>query len=227
MNMLWALVPVKELSKSKQRLAAVLGPCERGELVLAMLRDVLSVIYEITAFDGILVVSRSPEARALAREFGMDTFVESAGSDHSRAVTEANRYLNDRCRPKSTLALPGDVPLLTADDIIQVVAHHDRVTLVPNESGEGTNAVLASPPNVITYHFGQQSLRKHTDSATAAGITPAIVRNANIAKDIDDPRDLVRVQAELLPSFTRDYLESSGIASRISGNEVSTVAQYG
>jgi 2-phospho-L-lactate guanylyltransferase len=121
MNMLWALVPVKELSKSKQRLAGILDPYEREGLVLAMLRDVLTVVHGVTLFDGILVVSRSSKVRALARDFGMDTFVESAGSDHSRAVTEANRYLNNRCCPNSTLAVPGDVPLLTAEDVHQIV----------------------------------------------------------------------------------------------------------
>ena len=225
--MLWALVPVKELDKSKQRLAAALDPCERAGLVLAMLRDVLTAIHSITELDGILVVSRSLEARALAREFGMETFVESAESDHSRAVTEANRYLNHRYRPQTTLALPGDVPRLTAEDVHQIIAGHDRVTLVPNDSGEGTNAVLASPPNVITYHFGVGSLRKHTKSAQAVGISPSIVRNANIAKDIDEPEDLVQAQAELPSSFTRDYLESSGIATRILRDGISPSVKYG
>lgn len=227
MSMLWALVPVKELGQSKQRLADVLDPLEREGLVLAMLRDVLTVINSITVFDGILVVTRSSKARALAREFGMETFVESAGSDHSRAVTEANRYLNHRYQPQSTLALPGDVPRMTTEDVHQVIAGHDRVTLVPNDSGEGTNAVLASPPNVISYHFGEQSLRKHTKAAKAAGISPSIVRNANIAKDIDEPLDLVQAQADLSSSFTRDYLESSGIAARLLDPRISTIARYG
>lgn len=227
MNMLWALVTVKELSQSKQRLTTVLDPGEREGLVLAMLRDVLTAIQDISVFDGILLVSRSSRARALAREFGMETFVESAGSDHSRAVTEANRYLDHRHRPESTLALAGDVPRVTAGDIQQIIAHHDRVTLVPDDSGGGTNAVLTSPPNAITYHFGEQSLRKHAESAKAAGISPSIVRNANIAKDIDEPRDLVQAQADLPPSFTRDYLESSGIAMRLLHNGISPLARYG
>lgn len=217
--MLWALVPVKQLAQSKQRLAAVLEPGEREGLVLAMLRDVLTAIHDISVFDGVLLVSRSSQARALGRDFGTDTFVESIGSDHSQAVTQANRYLIDRHGIRSSLAIPSDVPRITAQDIHQIISHHDRVTLVPNESGEGTNAVLASPPNAITYHFGEHSLRKHAESADAAGISPSIVRNANFAKDIDEPRDLMRALADLPPSSTRDYLESSGIAARFKGRE--------
>lgn len=225
--MLWALVPVKELRKSKQRLASALQPDEREGLVLAMLQDVFTAIRDISVFDGILVVSRSPKVRELAREFGYETFVDSEGADYSQAVTEANRYLNDRNQPQSTLALPGDVPRITAEDIQQIISHHDRVTLVPNESGEGTNAVLASPPNVITYHFGEQSLRKHTEAARFAGLTPSVVRNSNIAKDIDDPRDLVQALTDLPPSFTRDFLQNRGIASRVLNGSISTVARYG
>ena len=227
MIMLWALVPVKELSRSKQRLATALEPDDREGLVFAMLQDVLTAIRDISVIDGILVISRSPKVRKLAREFGYETFVDSDCSDHSQAVTEANSYLNSRIQPQSTLALPGDVPRMTAEDIQQIIANHDRVTLVPNESGEGTNAVLASPPNVISYHFGEQSLRKHTEAARLAGLPPSVVRNSNMAKDIDDPRDLVQALTDLPPSFTRDFLQNSGIASRVSDGSISTVARYG
>jgi 2-phospho-L-lactate guanylyltransferase len=201
MNMLWALVPVKQLSQSKQRLAAVLDPGEREGLVLAMLRDVLTAIQGVAVFDGVLLVSRSAKARALARDFGR------------------------RHRTRSSLALPGDVPRITAQDIDQIIAHHDCVTLVPNESGEGTNAVLTSPPNAITYHFGKRSLKRHVASADAAGISLSIVRNANLALDIDEPRDLARALADLPPSFTRDYLESSGIPARLKNQNISQTTE--
>ena len=42
--MLWALVPLKRLARSKQRLGAVLDAEERKGLVLAMARDVLTVL---------------------------------------------------------------------------------------------------------------------------------------------------------------------------------------
>ena len=226
--MLWALVPVKQLSQSKQRLAAVLEPGEREGLVLAMLRDVLTAVQGVAMFDGVLLVSRSSKARALARDFGTETFVESAGSDHSRAVTEANRCLLRRHRTRTSLALSGDIPRITAQDIDQIIAHHDCVTLVPNENGDGTNAVLTSPPNAISYHFGERSLKRHVASADAAGISPSIVRNTNLALDIDEPRDLARALVDLPPSFTRDYLESSGIAARLKDQNISqTTERFG
>lgn len=209
--MLWALVPVKEVKRAKQRLASVLHPQEREALVLAMLRDVLTAIDEVDEFDGVLLVSRSKKAQALAQEFVSDVFMETAGSDHSRAVTEGNDYLKDRYGAGSSLALSGDLPRVTPQDIRQVIAHHEHISLVPNASGEGTNAVLTSPPNAIHCQFGGASLVRHIASARAAGYEPRVVRNENISHDIDDREDVERAIVELGPSHTLDYLESSGI----------------
>ncbi len=212
---MWALVPVKELSSSKQRLASALEPAEREQLMLAMLRDVLTAIEGVTAFQGVLLVSRSQRARALAREFVNDVFMESAGSDHSRAVTEANEYLKKRYGAESSLMISSDVPRVTVQDIHQLIDAHARVTLVPNASDEGTNAVLTSPPNAISYHFGPGSLKKHMASAENCGISPSIVRLPNLAHDVDDPKDLEQAMVELPPSFTRSFLERSGIGARL------------
>ena len=41
---LWAVIPVKSLASAKGRLSRVLGPSQRRLLVLAMLRDELTVL---------------------------------------------------------------------------------------------------------------------------------------------------------------------------------------
>jgi len=226
--MFWALIPVKEVTESKQRLAGVIQPHERAGLALAMLRDVLTAVGEVEKFDGVLLVSRSHAVQALAREFGSDIFMESAGSDHSRAVIEGNQYLIDRYDAKCSLALSGDVPRVTADDIRQVIEHHKHVSLVPNASGEGTNAVLTSPPNAINCQFGGASLARHIGSADVSGLNARIVRNENIGHDIDDAHDLEQAIVNLKSSFTRDYLQDTGIAARLSdqiGNRRSATSQ--
>lgn len=212
---MWALVPVKELNASKQRLTSVLSPAEREELMLAMLRDVLTAIQGVTVFDGLLLVSRSRKAQSLARDFVNDIFMESSGSDHSRAVTEGNRYLKERYGVDSSFAISADIPGVTSNDLGLVIEYHDRVTLVPDASGEGTNAVLASPPNALAYQFGAGSLKKHMASAEAAGISPSIMPVTSMAHDIDSPGDLEWALEDLPGTFTRDYLENKAIAARL------------
>ena len=212
---MWALVPVKQLNESKQRLTSVLSPAERKELMLAMLRDVLTAIQGVTLIDGVLLVSRSRTAQALARDFVNDIFMESSGSDHSRAVTEGSHYLEEQHSVDCSFAISADIPGVSSDDLRLIIENHDRLTLVPNTSGEGTNAVLASPPNAIAYQFGVGSLKKHMASAEAAGIPSAVVHVTSMAHDIDDPGDLERALEDLPITFTRDYLENKAIGARL------------
>lgn len=210
--MLWALVPLKQISRSKQRLGSVLEPEERKGLVLAMARDVLTVMRQQAAIDGVLLVSRTPEAQQLAQECGIELFRESAQADLSQALTEASRYVVCHHGASATLVIPSDVPLIRADDIAAVLEQHERITLVPDISGEGTNALLLSPPDIIAYAFGKQSFRHHAASSCAVGITPHVVKNLRMSQDIDLPDDLARLRGNLLQSATRDFLQSSGLA---------------
>ncbi len=63
---MWAIVPIKTFESAKQRLASVLSPDERRSLMLAMARDVLTALARCQRLTGILIVSRTHEADALA-----------------------------------------------------------------------------------------------------------------------------------------------------------------
>ncbi len=209
--MLWALVPLKQLALSKRRLNTVLEPSERQGLALAMARDVLTVLRQHAAIDGVLLVSRTPEARQLAKDCGAVLFAESPNADLSEALTEASRFVVREYRANATLVVPSDVPLIRNDDIEAVLNQRDGITLVPDILEEGTNALLMSPPNLIEYVFGEHSFRHHSESSRAAGVNPQIVRNKHIARDIDVPDDLAALLGDLPQSATRDYLKSNGL----------------
>lgn len=210
--MLWALVPLKQLTRSKQRLGPVLAPEERKGLVLAMTRDVLTVVRQHAAVDGVLLVSRAAEARQLAKECAVELFAESAGATLSQALTEASQYVVRHRGASTTLVIPGDVPLIRDDDIAALLEQHDQVTLVPDNSGEGTNALMLSPPDIIGYAFGARSFRHHIESSSTAGVSALVLRNTHLERDIDVPDDLVQLVGDLPPSATRDFLRRSGLA---------------
>ena len=68
---MWAIVPIKTFDMAKQRLANVLSASERKSLMLAMARDVLTALSSSNLLDQILIVSRAPEADALAQAFNL------------------------------------------------------------------------------------------------------------------------------------------------------------
>jgi 2-phospho-L-lactate guanylyltransferase len=102
------------------------------------------------------------------------------------------------------LEVPGDIPLVEADDIRQLIAVHDNApafTIVPARDERGSNTVLCSPANAVPLRFGENSFFPHLAAARACGIEPKVVQLPRIALDIDTPEDLALFLAA--PSRTR------------------------
>jgi 2-phospho-L-lactate/phosphoenolpyruvate guanylyltransferase len=82
---LWAVVPVKELDRAKQRLAALLSPKLRRALMLAMLDDVLAALAATSGLAGIGVVTVDAAASRLAMSYGARIVEAGARDGHTGA----------------------------------------------------------------------------------------------------------------------------------------------
>jgi 2-phospho-L-lactate guanylyltransferase (CobY/MobA/RfbA family) len=80
-------------------------------------------------------------------------------------------------------------------DSLVAVARPRSWVLVPDKTGRGTNALLASPANLAETYFGADSLARHVEFAAALGIDVIIHRSENLANDIDEPCDLPLLRA--------------------------------
>ena len=90
---MWAIVPIKTFDMAKQRLANVLSAYERKSLMLAMARDVLTTLSSSNLLDHILIVSRAPEADALAQAFNTERFSETPSASLADALEQATHHL--------------------------------------------------------------------------------------------------------------------------------------
>src|SRR5437667_7776635 len=117
----WAVVPVKELDRAKQCLAPLLLPNLRQALMLSMLEDVLAALCMTAELSGLAVVTLDPAARRLAALHGARIIETGARDGHTGAVAAAARLLAAEGRP-GMLTVPGDIPLVTAAEIDQLVA---------------------------------------------------------------------------------------------------------
>ncbi|MGR9092002.1 MAG: hypothetical protein ACU85U_15630 [Gammaproteobacteria bacterium] len=115
MKRMWAVVPIKQFSIAKMRLAAILDEAQRVQLARAMFRDVLGALDRCDAVCGIVVVSKEPDARPIAAEFGAH-FVVEQGNDLSLAVSQGGRHVT-AAGGSAMLCIHGDVPLVTAGEI--------------------------------------------------------------------------------------------------------------
>jgi 2-phospho-L-lactate guanylyltransferase len=200
---LWAVVPVKERDRAKERLAPLLPPELRQALALAMLEDVLAALAAAPGLAGIIVVSVDPAARRLGLRCGARIVEDGARDGHTGAVTGAARLLAGEGRA-GMLTLPGDIPLVTADEIARLVEAHrpaPSFTIVPSHDEGGSNAILLSPPDAVPLRFGVDSFFPHLRAAEAQGIRPTVLRLPGIALDIDNPEDLAVFGRQ--PSLTR------------------------
>ncbi|MGE0486423.1 MAG: 2-phospho-L-lactate guanylyltransferase [Gammaproteobacteria bacterium] len=213
---MWVVVPVKRFSNAKTRLASLLSEAERESLAQAMLHDVLGAVHAARLVAGILVVSHEVRARYAVERLG-GLFLEENGNGLNAAVRQAGQWLTTHGQ-RGLLMIPGDVPLVTAAEIDELVAAHGAapaVTLAPDRERDGTNALAVSPAEVIPFSFGRGSFAAHCEAARATGIAPGVLHLNGIAHDIDNPMDLRTLVTHDAETETLDYLCDSGIARRV------------
>jgi 2-phospho-L-lactate/phosphoenolpyruvate guanylyltransferase len=206
----FAVVPVKRLCFSKRRLSGVLNPQERRLLTLAMLEDVLTALKLSTAVQEIVVVSNDLNVQEVADKFGVSHFsVDQPGLNP--AIEEATKWCI-RNHADSVLVVPADIPLVSAQDIDEIVAlgsEGKSVVLSPSTDG-GTNALFKCPPNLVPARFGLGSSAKHAKEAYNKGVCVKLHYSIGIANDIDSSEDLKKIFEVENNTMSKRVLEQIG-----------------
>jgi len=215
MSGIWAVVPVKEMEGSKQRLSALFTAEQRRELAAIMLQDVLDAVAATRGLAGIILVTRDPFAITLGKNLGARIVTDGARDGHTGAVTAAGRLLV-REGAAGLLTVPGDIPRITAAELETALAAHrpaPSFTIVPAHDERGSNCVILSPPDSVALRFGEDSFFPHLEAARRHGIEPTIVPLPGIGMDIDHPADIFSFLRMAPRAHTRtlDFLESAGL----------------
>lgn len=216
MRAIWAIVPIKDLSRAKQRLSGLLNGAERRALGLAMLEDVLSALRLSRALSGILVVTGDQDAEKLARGMGARILAEPDAPGLNPAVTSAAGLLA-RENIGGVCIVHGDAPLMKPEEIDRL-AHAlgaaPAMAIAPDAAGGGSNGLALSPPDLIPFHYGASSFQAHLREAAARGITPQILQLSGLAFDIDAPDQLFTLAAAEGVTRSQEFLRSLHLESR-------------
>ncbi|HSE83728.1 MAG TPA: 2-phospho-L-lactate guanylyltransferase [Thermodesulfobacteriota bacterium] len=216
--MKFALVPVKDLSKAKERLSPILSQRERSALAHAMLEDVLMALKGSRLLDRLFVVTSDENAIEIATRLGAEIIKEKSQEGESRSVDYASVICKDM-GAESVLVIPGDAPLVTSQDvdfILEKEKPYSSVILVPSRDEMGTNAILRKPPDAIPSRFGYDSFRKHIGEAKQKNIPYEIHKIPSIALDIDEPEDLMLLISQESTTNTYRELLRMGISQKVS-----------
>jgi 2-phospho-L-lactate/phosphoenolpyruvate guanylyltransferase len=210
----WAIVPVKRLSRAKQRLAPVLSNTERAALARAMLHDVLTTLRVTPELAGIVVVTGDPMVANLATLFDAQVVGDMMETGVNAAVQQGLRILD--ARSSGALVIPADVPFATVSDVQAVIdeLRHYPVVLAPALSDGGTNGLAMRRPDLIVPSFGDDSFARHQALARDAGLGCGIVRSEGLGRDIDYPSDLVPCTESKKFSLTAGLLAEFRLADR-------------
>jgi len=196
------LIPVKNLSAAKQRLAGVLDQPARTELAQAMLHDVVATVAAWPRRPACALVTSDSFALDLARQYHFEIIPDPANPGETGAIEMATCFCLLR-GIDSTLVIPADIPLIQASELDQILAHapDEGSVLVPAADGRGTNAAFRRPANLFPLRFGNDSFKPHLAAAQATGRPCVVLQLPGIALDVDDPGDLQQLVAH--PDETR------------------------
>lgn len=186
------LIPVKDLTCAKQRLAPCLSQSQRTALAEAMMKDVFAAAAAAQGVDRVVVISSYSPALEIARSLGWELIREKEQISESHSVDFASRICEQQ-GITALLRLPIDIPLVQSGDIESLLAEGNQppaTVIVPSRDGDGTNAILRAPPTLFRSHFGSDSLSKHRSEAKKKNVPCKILPNPRIALDIDDEDDL-------------------------------------
>ena len=189
------LIPVKNLSNAKQRLADVLDQGVRTELAHAMLADVLQAVADYGRED-VALVTNDPFALEQAAGYGFGVISDAANVSETDAIEMATGVCVSR-GVERTLVIPGDIPLIEADDLTAIFAQAPGrgSLLVPSADKRGTNAVLRAPAALFPLRFGNDSFVPHQQAALATRTSCVVISLPRVALDIDNADDLRRLAA--------------------------------
>ena len=191
-----AVVALKTLSQSKRRLSAVLNDEQRSDLVEAMAQDVLSCLMRHPEIDAVHVVCGEGWMRDVFPEGPLVVWQES--ESHELGLIAAHEMVAARTGAERLLFIHADLPFLGQEDISAVIAasvdHH--AVFSPDFTETGTNAVLRWRDQSVPLCFGEDSFARHQQAAKAAETRWRVVRASGVARDVDEPEDLDRLDAD-------------------------------
>jgi 2-phospho-L-lactate/phosphoenolpyruvate guanylyltransferase len=190
-----AVIPIRAFALGKARLAASLDGAERAALGRRWAEQVASAAAPMP----VVVVSSDPDVRAWAAEADLVVLDDpgtldgavTAGRDHLRAsgcrrIVVAHADL-PRARDLARLARDGAQPV---------------VALVPCHRDDGTPVLSVPAAADFTFAYGPNSFRLHAAEARRLGLGVRVVRDPDLAFDVDVPDDLVALETSLQTSTT-------------------------
>lgn len=188
------LIPVKPFNMAKSRLSPVRSPSDREAIAKRMLRNVLAAAQGLRV--AIVAPSLADDVRRFALVNGTRFIAEPAGGGLDGAVQFGVEQLA-RSDYDRVIVVHSDIPGVRD---VSWMADTDGVIVVPDRTGQGTNALSVPTAEGFRFSYGPGSFERHCEEARRLGFDPKVVVDPEgLSADIDEPEDLQNASALLKP----------------------------
>jgi 2-phospho-L-lactate guanylyltransferase len=178
------LIPVKAFHQAKRRLDPFLNDPDREHLVRSMAAHVVAACTPLP----VAVVCDDDAVAAWATGMGAAVLWEP-GQGLNGAVRAGVRRLAAAGARWVTIA-HGDLPRAHG---LGTLPSFEGVTLVPDRRDDGTNVLRLPAQSAFRFAYGPGSFRAHRAEATRLGLAVRVVRDPDLAYDVDWPADVAEL----------------------------------
>jgi 2-phospho-L-lactate guanylyltransferase len=186
------LLPVKAFSQAKERLAVSLDPLRRAELARVMAEHVLAAARPLP----VAVVCDDEDVAKWAGACSAIVLIEP-GRGLNGAV-EAGVTRLARAGASEVVVAHADLPLAHG---LEHLTGFSGVTLVPDRREDGTNVLCLPAGSPFRFGYGRGSFARHSAEARRLGLPVRVIREPDLAWDVDIPSDIPTSLARSLESM--------------------------
>jgi 2-phospho-L-lactate/phosphoenolpyruvate guanylyltransferase len=180
------VIPVRAFALGKARLAAQLDDTTRAELARKLADRVGAAAGELPT----VVVSSASDVREWARARGLEVVDDPGTLDD--AATAGRAWVRAQGRARAVVA-HADLPLARSLAPLARDGARPIVAVVPCHRDDGTTVISVPVDVPFRFAYGPGSFRRHAAEARRLGLGFRVVRDAELAFDVDVPDDLERV----------------------------------
>ena len=178
------LIPVKAFHQAKRRLGSALSDPERIRLVRAMASQVVAACTPLP----VAVVCDDQGVAQWASELGATVMWEPGQGLNGAVRAGVDRLA--RAGTRWVTVAHGDLPRAHG---LGVLSPFEGVTLVPDRRDDGTNVLRLPAGSAFRFAYGPGSFRAHRAEATRLGLPVRVLRDPDLAYDVDWPADVAEL----------------------------------
>ena len=199
---------MKQLSDAKSRLKRNIEDKLRVNVAKKLLDQTLSritrAIEKCKETYKLSVLTECDEVRSFVEKKDISVITSSIKNELSEALFFGVKWAKSNGF-SSACIIPADLGDPSTEELKKFILFplkSNNMVICPSRD-LGTNALLISPPDGITFYYGKDSFQKHIEIANRNKIKTTVLKLKSLTFDIDAMEDLQELLAEL-PDFLGD-----------------------